>query len=206
MTRRLLHDRRGASAAEFALLLPLLILLLFGMIDVGRFMWQWNAAEKAAQAGVRFAAVTDVVSTGLGTFSFVGTNGLTQGDVIPADAIAPVLCTDNGTTATCTCTASGASICPTGYATGNHIAFQNIVNRMTQIDGLIKTADVKIEYRGSGLGYAGDPNGMDIAPLVRVMIDKIDLSTLSSMTIMSISIKNISATMTAEDSSGTVSN
>lgn len=206
MNRRLLHDRRGASAVEFALVLPALVFMLFGMIDIGRYMWQWNSAEKAAQAGVRFAAVTDVVSTGLGTFNFVGTNSLTQGDVIPANTISPILCSDNGTAATCTCAASGSSICPTNYATGDHSAFLKIIERMRYIDPLIKPADVTIEYRGSGLGYAGDPNGMEISPLVKVNIAKIDFTTLSTLTLLSTNIRNISATMTAEDSSGSASN
>ena len=32
-----LTDRRGATAAEFALVLPAALLLLFGVIDVGRY-------------------------------------------------------------------------------------------------------------------------------------------------------------------------
>jgi Flp pilus assembly protein TadG len=38
MIRRLLQDRSGSSAAEFAMVLPLLLVLLFGLIDTGRFL------------------------------------------------------------------------------------------------------------------------------------------------------------------------
>ena len=71
----LIRDRRGASAAEFALVLPLLILLLFGIIDAGRFMWEINRAEKATQVGARMAVVTDPVSRGLVNHSYVGQCG-----------------------------------------------------------------------------------------------------------------------------------
>ena len=37
-TFNLLRDRRGASAAEFGLVLPLLVILLLGLIDAGRFI------------------------------------------------------------------------------------------------------------------------------------------------------------------------
>ena len=58
MIRRLLLDRTASSAAEFAMVLPLLILFLFGIIDGGRYMWEVNKAEKATQAGARVAIAT----------------------------------------------------------------------------------------------------------------------------------------------------
>ena len=204
--RRLLHDQSGASAAEFSLVLPLLILLLFGMIDTGRYMWEYNRAEKATQMGARMAVVTDVISTGLGTYDFVQPSGLTQGDNIPANAIAPITCTDDGTTSTCSCTASGASICPPGYATGSHTAFLNILDRMKAMYPNLTAANVQIIYSGSGLGYAGDPNGMDIAPLVTVRLINVKFKALTSLMLANINMPDFASTLTAEDSSGNVSN
>ena len=43
--RHLLRDEGGASAAEFALVLPLLLILLFGTIDVGRYVWSLSQAS-----------------------------------------------------------------------------------------------------------------------------------------------------------------
>ena len=60
--RKLLHDRSGSSAAEFGIVLPLLLMFLFGIIDAGRFMWTYNHAEKATQMGARMAVVTSPLS------------------------------------------------------------------------------------------------------------------------------------------------
>ena len=79
MTGRLRLDRSGASAVEFALVLPLLLLFLFGIIDAGRYLWEVNKAEKATHYGARMAVVTNVVSPALAATNYVGVGGLTQG-------------------------------------------------------------------------------------------------------------------------------
>jgi Flp pilus assembly protein TadG len=58
---------RGAAAVEFALLLPLLLLLLFGIIDFGRALNAQITLTQAAREGARLAALgntTDVVDSG----------------------------------------------------------------------------------------------------------------------------------------------
>ena len=196
--RRLLHDRSAASAAEFALVLPLLILLLFGIIDAGRFMWEYNRAEKATQVGARMAVVTDVISTGLGTQGYVGVGGLTQGDVIPASALSPIVCAQTA----CTCTGS----CPTGYAAANTPAFNAVLTRMRNMKPDIAAANVRVEYRGSGLGYAGDPNGMDPSPLVTVRLTGVQFKPITTLLFATITMPATLTTLTAEDSVGSQSN
>jgi Flp pilus assembly protein TadG len=66
------RDRQAASAAEFVLVLPVALLLLFGIIDVGNYAWTLNEYEKATQMGTRHAVVTDVVSSGIQNESYVG--------------------------------------------------------------------------------------------------------------------------------------
>jgi len=196
--RRLRLDRSGASAAEFAMVLPLLILMLFGIIDGGRYMWETNKAEKATQAGARVAIVTDVISTGLATQDYVGIGGLTQGDLIPASALSTITCTRTA----CTCSGS----CPTGYATADSASFDRIVERMRFMKPGIAANNVRISYRGSGLGYAGDPNGMEPAPLVTVELTGVKFNPLLLFGRVPFDLPEFRTTLTAEDSAGTVSN
>jgi Flp pilus assembly protein TadG len=59
MTRRR-PRQRGAAAIELALVMPLLCLLLFGIVEMGRMLWTWNAAVEATRLGARLAVVCDV--------------------------------------------------------------------------------------------------------------------------------------------------
>lgn len=54
---------RGAAAVEFALVLPLLLLLIFGLIDFGRALNEQIVLTQAAREGARVAALggTDAV-------------------------------------------------------------------------------------------------------------------------------------------------
>lgn len=203
LLRAFVADNRGASAVEFVLVVPVLALFVFGAIDVGFFALRLNFAEKAVQAGVRYAAVTDPVASGLATQDYtgatVGTTTLTAGDVIPAGALGLVQC-DNST---CTCPTAP---CITSL-TRNATAFSNIVARMQVYDPTVQAANVLVEYRGSGLGYAGDPGGMQIVPLVTVRLRNMSYSPLTGFIFKAaISLPGFSSTMTAEDSSGSKSN
>ncbi|MEI6207934.1 MAG: TadE/TadG family type IV pilus assembly protein [Desulfuromonadales bacterium] len=48
---------KGQALVEFALILPLLLLLLFGIIEFGRAFFQKNMTINAAREGARFAVV-----------------------------------------------------------------------------------------------------------------------------------------------------
>jgi len=50
-------SERGVVAVEFALVIPLLLLLLLGVIDFGRAMYVKNSLAYAASQGARVAAI-----------------------------------------------------------------------------------------------------------------------------------------------------
>lgn len=52
------HDReRGQSLVEFALVLPVFLLLIFGLIDLGRAVYVSNSLAEAARDGARYGSV-----------------------------------------------------------------------------------------------------------------------------------------------------
>jgi len=46
----------GVSAVEFALILPIMVLLVFGSIDFGNLFYQWNIVNEAAREAARIYA------------------------------------------------------------------------------------------------------------------------------------------------------
>lgn len=197
LLRRLLRDQRANSAAEFALVLPLMLIMLFGIIDGCRFMWEVNRAEKATQMGARMAAVINPVAGGLNSTDFTGVGGLKVGDSIPASAVPAITCNNS------TCTCSG---CPGGLpGTYDSAAFTALVARMAAMKPDITAANVEVVYTGSGLGYAGDPTGADVSPLVTVRLKDLQFSPVTALMLTNISLPSFSTTLTAEDLVGTAS-
>lgn len=85
MNRRVRQPRnsRGQSLVEFALVLPIFLLLLFGLVDGGRLVYQHSVLSQAAREGARLASVEA---------SWIGSVdagcGSTGGPVCPASATA----------------------------------------------------------------------------------------------------------------------
>jgi len=58
---RILHrgtrEDRGAAAVEFALVLPILLLLVLGIVQFGMTFFQWLEMEHAAREGARWGSL-----------------------------------------------------------------------------------------------------------------------------------------------------
>ena len=57
MSRRRHRRRGGQGLVEFALVLPVFLLILFGIIDAGRLIVTYNALANSARSGARVAIV-----------------------------------------------------------------------------------------------------------------------------------------------------
>jgi Flp pilus assembly protein TadG len=75
MLRKIGRDENGSAIVQFALGLPVLLGLLFGVIEFGRMLWVESTIEHAAADGARFAALhgaeSEVPATDAQIISFV---------------------------------------------------------------------------------------------------------------------------------------
>ena len=197
----ILRRQDAATSAEFAMVLPLLILFLLGTIDVGRYMWGLNKVEKATQMGARMAVVTTMVPGGLAAANY-GTS-LGQGASIPTSSFGAAQCAKPAASVTCTC---ATTPCPT-LTPVDTAAFNAVTGRMKLIAPMVTDPNVTIDYTNSGLGYAGDPTGPDVAPIVTVTATDVPFRPLVFMFLGgNLTLPKVSASLTLEDGQGNFSN
>ena len=203
--RRLIRDERGISCVEFVIVATVFFMMIFGIIDFSRAMWEWNAAAKATQFGVRYAVVSDIVSIDYKDFSALSV-GLNAGDGVPIkdsggnDIIAPIFCSDNdpGAGLAIGC---GTSLGGLAAAKADAVAFLAIVTMMQRHYDRIEAHNVVIEYRHIGLGFAGNPVGPDVDPLVTVKLRdmEFDFVTPGLAGIFTLNMPDFAASLTGED-------
>lgn len=207
--RKFISSESGATAAEFAMILPVFILFLLGTIDLGHYAWKRNLAEKATQVGARWAVATDIIPGGLYSYSFATSDDLPQGSVVPRTRFPGVVCQDNGGGLRCDCAAGGS--CNFGL-TPNTTAFNRLVAQMNQVYTMggnaastIGPRNVVVTYSWSGLGFAGDPNGPDVAPLTTVSLKDMEFNSILLLG-GTVRMPAFPYTLPMEDGSGTTSN
>lgn len=104
--QKLLRSETGTSMVEFAILAPVFVLLLIGLIEVGRFAYFGILAANAARAGAQYGAQnlsTAVDSTGIQNAALQDGQNLSTFSVAPGN-----LCSISGGTPT-PCPSPGAT-------------------------------------------------------------------------------------------------
>ena len=114
--RAVLSSQHGSAAAEMALVIPLLLVLTFGPLELGNYFMNQHTLVKAVRDGARYAARQDftnypdcstVSTTMRDETRNVVTNGLRSGGTIITPNIQP---TDVDVTTSCATTAGGQTM------------------------------------------------------------------------------------------------
>lgn len=214
--RAFFRSTRGASAAEFALILPAALLIMLGTVDVGRWAWTLNELEKATQVGARHAVVTNLVASGLNSADFGDACGgtLVAGQTIACkDAFPDITCTATS----CSCGTAGCGSIDPGF---DSAAFAGILQEVHHIAPYVAAQHLTVTYSPSGLGYYGDPACMgertktgcptgelaDVAPIVTVRIASLRFQPITfGLFGGGIELPGRSYSLTLEDGFGTAS-
>ena len=146
MTRR--SQERGQSLLEFAMVLPILLLLAIGTIEFGRAYYQYNTLSKAVRQAARYmsyAAYTSTERTKAANMGIYGNAAGTGSPCLPGLTATNILITPRGggTTEDPPPTWVKASI--TGYT------FQSLF-RIVPISAAL-TPSVEMRYVGENARY-----------------------------------------------------
>lgn len=202
------HDQTGAVFAEFAILLPVVVIIVCGSIDFLYAFFQLNAAAKAVEMGARIAAVSDPVAAGLNNLPNEAIlNGAELKGQLPSFT---VVCSDDKCSCSGTCT--GMIDNPFDAAAMNRIVYGRARNTTTcgnapssytigmcNLLPSITPANVVIVYSQTALGYAGRPGGP--VPTITVSLRNMQFHFffLTALFGLRIAIPPMTTTVTAQD-------
>jgi hypothetical protein len=187
MLRRFRKSQSGVALTEGLIVFPIMVLAISVLFEFGNMMYQWNAAAKAMQLGVRKLVVSNPVAPSFTTAFDIND---TPGELINANA---------GITASC------------GAGTGV-VCNANFMSRLTdgtagsRWPGLepffrgFRAEDVRITYELSGLGYQGRPYGPVVTVRMELIRDNRDFPILGRlMTGLGIAFPRMTVSETTED-------
>ena len=154
--------RRGQALVEFALVLPVFLLIVFGIIDGGRLIFTYNTVSNAARNGARVAIVnqstsgTDTCDTTSATAWSVGC-AVSSGvgvSIVPAD----VVVTYRNPTDTGDCAPVSIGCIAVVTVTGRFQALTPIIGQLIGPTAVSSTSKIPIERVCSNPTAAPLPN------------------------------------------------
>ena len=142
---KLLRDIRGSVLVETTIVLPMLLVLVLGTIDVTYMFYDWALANKATYVGARMAVTSDPIDPDVTNLNYTSTQlqNIGQSCLVVSCPSANSVCTG---------AASGGS-CTSG--TFQNTAFTRIFDTMQRVFSRLQRQNVTISYQTNGTGVVG---------------------------------------------------
>jgi Flp pilus assembly protein TadG len=116
MFRRDLHGDKGQAFVELALVLPIFILMLVGIAEVGRLAYASIEVSNAARAGVAYAAQNHTTAQDSANIQLAATNDAPEVSSLTAATSQSCACESStgvmGALGSCTAISTAAGSCP----------------------------------------------------------------------------------------------
>jgi hypothetical protein len=204
----LARAEHGSVLVEAAIVMPVFLMLVLGAIDILYASYQWSAAVKAVQIGLRIAAVSDPVAVGLGVLSAAAVDP----NAPPGSPPPTFVVTCDGAAESCSCQGYCRGIGGYDADAMNTIVYGRnssgcgdstgiYFTGMCDLFGALKPANVLIVYQAGGLGYVGRPGSV---PIITISLQKVPFQFIFLHAAFgSIPIPGLTASTPAEDMSST---
>lgn len=152
--RRFLRDEAGLSLTEALIVMPVVLICITVMVELGFAVFHWNQTVKAVNVGARHVAISSPLMT-RATYDAAMTadfGTVPQGDPTPAGAVS-VSC------------GAGATACDTAAMNRLLTGGDGICGDGSTLFGMcdfapwLNAENILVTYFRSGLGYVGRPFG-----------------------------------------------
>jgi Flp pilus assembly protein TadG len=122
----LVGDRAGNVMIEFALVLPVLFLLLAGLLDLGRYALQKSATLEGAVEGAQYGVLAPTDSANINTTAqnATGLSGVTATNTVFCQCV-------NGTTVSCSTTCGSGQTLKTYITVTTSASFSSVLRVAT---------------------------------------------------------------------------
>lgn len=148
------RDEAGGALAEFAIALPLFLVLVMGVIDFSLYTWYWSSTVKATQIGAREAVVRTPLVSGLVPVW----DDYRQSDI--GRSCSSALGVSTGLCPVIREASCEGSACLAG--------FDEILREMRRAQPRLQAEHVRFHYAPTGLGYVGWPGALPVVVTVSV--------------------------------------
>lgn len=151
--RVLVGNDRGSTLVETTIVFPLLLMLIFGLVEFGHALWEYAAAEKATAIGARYLATRGPIQANVAD-CFVATTAApgTPCSQIPEAATA-LAWSSTITSASCPPPLPPPPACPPPPPSAT--VFCQMFTQMRCYAPFLTPASVSVQLRGSGMGFVG---------------------------------------------------
>lgn len=191
---------------EFAIMIPVVVMIVCGSIDFLYAFYQLNAAAKAVELGARIASVSDPVAAGLNNLP----NEAVLNGAIPEGPLPSFTVTCSDERCSCSGTCTGMTDNPFDSAAMNRIVYGRNATScgnfaadhtigMCNLLPSITPADVVIVYTQTALGYAGRPGGPVPTITVSLQNMRFQFFFLTPLLGVHIAMPPVTASVTAQD-------
>lgn len=209
MVKRLIsgfrREQSGVVLVEALISLPIVVLMITAMVELGLAMFQWNQTVRSIQLGARLAAVSSPVTGDRGSTyqtPLIAGYGTDQGGPIPGTVVSVACGADTGTNCDATLiqrlVRGGDNTCG-GTLPGTSAG-------MCDIAPWVRPENVRVTYTRAGLGYVGRPYGVVTTVTVELRNLQFDFILLDAVLNLfltnpkgGIAIPSHPVTMTSED-------
>lgn len=187
--RTLLKDTAGGALVEGTLVFPMLLVLLFGLVEFGYVLWQYHSAEKATVVAARYVATRGPLVSALASGArdcFVPN---------PSTVVAGTPCSAASIPA-----AQGPIVCTPG-ATGDcqGAVLTAMANQMRTYAPFLNNANIQVQVSQSKLGFIGRGKAV---PIVTVRTSGLTYNFIALDALLGfqpITMPSFDSSLTAED-------